>query len=130
MINALCIATELDKSTHRTYFLRVVRGIALEFWEEATIARDRICSAPCERLVRSAVCVVDAKLRRRKKASELVVVQGNQLGVFVPGTLENRGIQAVDAVGVLPYAAPYLMNAESSERNMIEATVTGVQPLV
>ena len=52
------------------------------------------------------------------------------MGVFVPGTLENRGIQAGDAVGVLPYAAPYLMSAESLERNMIEATVTGVQPLV
>ena len=61
--------------------------------EEATSARDRIYSAPCERLVRSAVCVVDAKLRRRKKASELVVVPGNQLGVFVSDTLENRGIQ-------------------------------------
>ena len=130
MINALCIATEFDKPTHRTYFLRVVRGIALEFLEEATSARDRICSAPCERLARSAVCVVDAKLRRGKKASELVVVPGNQLGVFVPDTLENRGIQAGDAVGVLPYAGPYPMSAESLDRNMIEATVTGVQPLV
>ena len=98
--------------------------------EEATSARDRICSAPCERLERSAVCVVDAKLRRRKKASELVVVPGNQLGVFVPGTLENRGIQAGDAVFVLPYAGPYPMNAEGSVRNMIDATITGVQPLV
>ena len=58
------------------------------------------------------------------------MVPGNQLGVFVPGTLENRGIQAGDAVGVLPYAGPYPMNAESLERNMTEATVTGVQPLV
>lgn len=69
MINALCIATEFDQPTTRTYFMRIVRGIALEFLEEATSARDRICSAPCERLVRSASCVVDARLRRGKKAT-------------------------------------------------------------
>ena len=61
--------------------------------------RDRICSAPCERLIRSAVCVVDARLRRGKKATELVVIPGHQLGVFVPEMSENRGIQAGDAVG-------------------------------
>ena len=44
MINALCIATEFDQPTSRTYFMRIVRGIALEFLEEATSARDRICS--------------------------------------------------------------------------------------
>lgn len=130
MIDALCIATNFEEVTHRTYFLRIARGIALEFLEEATSARDRICSAPCERLVRSAVCVVDARLRRGKKATELVVMPGNQLGVFVPETAENRGMQAGDAVGVLPYAGPYPMSAESLDRNMIEATVTGTQPLV
>jgi len=130
MIDALCIATEFEEVTHRTYFLRIARGIALEFLEEATSARDRICSAPCERLVRSAVCVVEARLRRGKKATELVVVPGHQLGVFVPDTAENRGMQAGDAVGVLPYAGPYPMSAESLDRNMIEATVTGTQPLV
>ena len=44
MIDALCIATEFDQPTTRTYFMRIVRGIALEFLEEATSARDRICS--------------------------------------------------------------------------------------
>lgn len=44
MINALCIATEFDQPTSRTYFMRIVRGISLEFLEEATSARDRICS--------------------------------------------------------------------------------------
>eukprot|EP00978_Attheya_sp_CCMP212_P033263 scaffold133473_cov53-Attheya_sp.AAC.2 len=130
MINALCIATDFDKPTSRTYFLRVVRGIALEFLEEATSARDRICSAPCERLVRSAQCVVDAQLRRGKKPTEIVVVPGHQLGVFVPDTLENRGIQSGDAVSILPYAGPYPMSAESLDRNMIEATVTSTQPMV
>ena len=130
MINALCIATEFDKPTHRTYFMRIVRGIALEFLEEVINARDRICSAPCERLVRSAVCVVDARLRRGKKAADLVVMPGKQLGVFVPDSSETRGIQAGDAVGILPYAGPYPMSAESLDRNMIEATVTGVQPMV
>jgi hypothetical protein len=130
MINALCIATEFDQPTSRTYFMRIVRGIALEFLEEATSARDRICSAPCERLVRSAQCVVDAKLKRGKKASDLVVQPGHQLGVFVPDTLENRGIQAGDAVSILPYAGPYPMSAESLDRNMIEATVSNAQPLV
>mmetsp|Transcript_12027 Transcript_12027/g.17077 ORF Transcript_12027/g.17077 Transcript_12027/m.17077 type:complete len:1133 (+) Transcript_12027:3-3401(+) len=130
MINALCIATEFDQPTSRTYFMRIVRGIALEFLEEATSARDRICSAPCERLVRSAQCVVDAKLKRGKKATDLVVQPGHQLGVFVPDTLENRGIQAGDAVSILPYAGPYPMSAESLDRNMIEATVTNAQPLV
>jgi len=130
MINALCIATEFDKPTSRTYFMRIVRGIALEFLEEATSARDRICSAPCERLVRSALCVVDASLKRGKKPSDLVVEPGHQLGVFVPDTLENRGIQAGDAVSILPYAGPYPMSAESLDRNMIEATVTNTQPMV
>lgn len=130
MINALCIATEFDKPTSRTYFLRIVRGIALEFLEEATSARDRICSAPCERLVRSASCVVDASLRRGKKATDLVVQPGHQLGVFVPDTMENRGIQAGDAVSILPYAGPYPMSAESLDRNMIEATVTNTNPMV
>ena len=126
MINALCIATEFDLPTQRTYFLRIARGIALEFLEEATSARDRICSAPCERLVRSQVCIVDAKLRRGKKATELVVLAGHQLGVFIPDTSENRGIQAGDAVGILPYAGPYPMSAESLDRNMIEATAASV----
>jgi replicative DNA helicase len=60
----------------------------------------------------------------------LVVQPGHQLGVFIPDTLENRGIQAGDAVGILPYAGPYPMSAESLDRNMIEATVTNAQPLV
>jgi len=130
MIDSLCIATAFDAQTSRAYFLRVTRGIALEFLEEATSARDRICSAPCERLVRSAMCVVDARLRRGKKATELVVQPGHQLGVFMSDAVENRGIQAGDAVGVLPYAGPYPMSAESLDRNMIEATAGGVNPLV
>ena len=130
MINALCIATEFDSPTSRTYFLRIVRGISLEFLEEVMSARDRICSAPCERLVRSAVCVVDARLKRGKKPTELVVDPGDQLGVFVPDSMENRGIQAGDAVSLLPYAGPYPMSAESLDRNMIEATVTNTNPMV
>jgi len=130
MINALCIATEFDHPTSRTYFLRIVRGISLEFLEEVMSARDRICSAPCERLVRSAVCVVDARLKRGKKPSDLFVVPGDQLGVFVPDSMENRGIQAGDAVSLLPYAGPYPMSAESLDRNMIEATVTNTNPMV
>ena len=130
MINALCIATEFDTPMTRTYFLRIVRGIALEFLEEATSARDRICSSSCERLVRAGLCVVDARLERGKKASDLVVVPGNQLGVFVPDTMDNRGIQAGDAVSVLPYAGPYPLSAESLDRNMIEATVTNTNPMV
>jgi len=58
------------------------------------------------------------------------VQPGHQLGVFIPDTLENRGIQAGDAVSILPYAGPYPMSAESLDRNMIEATVTNAQPLV
>jgi hypothetical protein len=130
MINSLCIATEFDVPTKRTYFLRIVRGIALEFLEEATSARDRICSAPCERLVRSAQCVVDSRLKRGKKPTEIIVDPGSQLGVFVPDTMENRGIQAGDAVSILPYAGPYPMSAESLDRNMIEATVTNTNPMV
>jgi len=130
MINALCLATEFDTPTTRTYFMRIVRGISLEFLEEATSARDRICSAPCERLVRSGTCVVDARLKRGKKATELVVIPGEQLGVFVPDTTENRGIQAGDAVSILPYAGPYPMSAESLDRNMIEATVVNTNPMV
>ncbi|KAL7532812.1 hypothetical protein ACHAXR_004866 [Thalassiosira sp. AJA248-18] len=130
MINALCIATDFDRPTFRTYFMRIARGIALEFLEEATSARDRICSAPCERLVRSAHCVVDARFRRGKKPTDLIVDPGHQLGVFIPDTHENRGMQAGDAVSILPYAGPYPMSAESLDRNMIEATVTNAQPLV
>lgn len=130
MINSLCIATEFDTRMTRTYFLRIVRGIALEFLEEATSARDRICSSSCERLVRGGLCVVDARIERGKKASDLVVVPGHQLGVFVPDSMENRGIQAGDAVSVLPYAGPYPLSAESLDRNMIEATVTNTNPIV
>jgi hypothetical protein len=130
MINALCIATEFDSPTSRTYFLRIVRGISLEFLEEVTSARDRICSAPCERLVRSAVCVVDARLKRGKKPTELLVDAGDQLGIFVPDSMENRGIQAGDAVSLLPYAGPYPMSAESLDRNMVEATVVNTNPMV
>lgn len=130
MINALCIATEFAQATLRTYFLRIVRGIALEFLEEATSARDRICSAPCERLVRAGLCVVDARLKRGKKATELVVVPGDQLGCFVPDNMEQRGIATGDAVSILPYAGPYPMSAESLDRNMIEATVTNTNPMV
>lgn len=130
MINALCIATEFDSPTSRTYFLRIVRGISLEFLEEVMSARDRMCSAPCERLVRASLCVVDARLKRGKKPTELIVEAGDQLGVFVPDSMENRGIQAGDAVSLLPYAGPYPMSAESLDRNMIEATVTNTNPMV
>ena len=61
--------------TRRTYVMRILRGVALEFLEEATSVRDsRICSFPCERLVRLPVCVVAAKIRRGKKATELIVL--------------------------------------------------------
>jgi len=51
--------------------------------------------------------------------------------VFVPDTVsDNRGIQAGDAISILPYAGPYPMSAESLDRNMIEATVSNVQPLI
>ena len=86
--------------------------------------------APCERLVRSASCVVDARLRRGKKPTDLLVDPGYQLGVFIPDTDENRGMQSGDAVSILPYAGPYPLSAESLDRNMIEATVTNAQPLV
>jgi AAA domain len=130
MINQLCVNTIFDTATARTYFLRIVRGIALEFLEEATSARDRICSAPCERLVRAGTCVVDARLERGKKVSELIVLPGDQLGVWQPDANENRGIQVGDAVSILPYAGPYPMSAESLDRNMIEATITNTNPMV
>lgn len=129
MINALCISTKFEESNHRNYFMRIVRGIALEFLEEVTSARDRICTQHCERLVRSQLCVVNAKIQRGRKGNELVVIPGYQLGVFIPDTVENRGIQAGDAVGILPYAGPYPMSAESLDRNMVEATVTGLNPM-
>jgi hypothetical protein len=129
MINALCISTKFEESNHRSYFMRIVRGIALEFLEEVTSARDRICTQHCERLVRSQLCVVNAKIQKGRKGNELVVIPGYQLGVFIPDTVENRGIQAGDAVGILPYAGPYPMSAESLDRNMVEATVTGLNPM-
>lgn len=47
----------------------------MEFLEEGTSARDRICSFPGEILVRLAVsCVVDAKIRKGKKTTELIVL--------------------------------------------------------
>jgi hypothetical protein len=130
MINALSIATDFESPKKRTYFMRIVRGIALEFLEEATSARDRICSAPCERLVRSLLCVVDAQLKRGRKNGELIVVPGEQLGIYIPDNnfMDNRGIQSGDAVSILPYAGPYPMSAESLDRNMIEATVVNTQP--
>ena len=44
--------------------------------------------------------------------------------------MDSRGIQAGDAVSILPYAGPYPMSAESLDRNMVEATVTNASPLV
>ena len=65
----------------------IVRGVALECLGEATSARDRICSFPCaERLVPLVVCVVAAKIRRGKKATELIVLPMQQLDIFVPAT--------------------------------------------
>jgi hypothetical protein len=129
MIAQLCVVTDFDPPTHRSYFLRIVRGISLEFLEEATSARDRICSSPCERLVRTSLCVVDARLERGKKPTEIVVHPGDQLGCFVPEN-DQRGIAAGDAVSLLPYAGPYPMSAESLDRNMIEATVINTNPMV
>jgi len=132
MINALAIATDFESPKKRTYFMRIVRGISLEFLEEATSARDRICSAPCERLVRSLLCVVEAQLKRGRKNAELVVMPGDQLGIYIPESnfMDNRGIQSGDAVSILPYAGPYPMSAESLDRNMIEATVVSTTPIM
>jgi hypothetical protein len=44
--------------------------------------------------------------------------------------MENRGIQTGDAVSILPYAGPYPLSAESLDRNMLEATVTNMNPMV
>jgi hypothetical protein len=44
--------------------------------------------------------------------------------------MEQRGIAAGDAVSILPYAGPYPMSAESLDRNMIEATVINMNPMV
>lgn len=125
MIDALVVATNLDAS--RTWLLRIVRGIALEFLEEATSARDRFCSTHCERLVKSGLCVVNAKLERGKKATELLVVPGDQLGVILQ---EGRGIQAGDAVSIMHYASPYPTSAESLDRDMMEAIVVNTNPMV
>jgi hypothetical protein len=122
----LCVVTQLGDK--RTYFLRIVRAIALEFLEEATTARDRICSSPCERLVRQGLCIVNVKLERGKKPADLVVKPGDQLGVFIAD--ENRGLQAGDAVSILPYAGPYPLSAESLDRNLIEAVVTSTNPMI
>lgn len=129
-IEALCIATDFSHPFYRAYILRIVKGIALEFLQDATSARDRICSIPCGKLVRSADCVVNATIRRGKKPTDLVVYPGHQLGVFVPDTMENRGMQTGDAVGILPYVNSYPFSAESLDRNLIEATVVGIQPMV
>lgn len=126
VIRSLCVVTELGDK--RTYFLRIVRAIALEFLEEATTARDRICSSPCERLVRQGLCVVNVKLERGKKPADLVVKPGDQLGVFIAD--ENRGLQAGDAVSILPYAGPYPLSAESLDRSLIEAVVTSTNPMI
>ena len=84
MINQLCIATNFKNGqTARAYFLRIVRGIALEFLEEATSARDRICSAHCERLVRTGQCVVDAGLRRGRRETEILVNPGHQVRLLL-----------------------------------------------
>lgn len=126
VIRSLCVVTQLGDK--RTYFLRVVRAIALEFLEEATTARDRICSSSCERLVRQGLCIVNVKLERGKKPADLVVKPGDQLGVFIAD--ENRGLQAGDAVSILPYAGPYPLSAESLDRNLIEAVVTSTNPMI
>jgi len=80
-------------------------------------------------LVRSAYC-----LQQGKKPADLVVIPGRQLGVFIPETYENHGMQAGDAVSILPYAVlvrPYgVMSADSLDWNMIEATVAHAAPLV
>ena len=81
--------------------------------------------APCERLVRSSQCVVDARLRRGKKPTDLVVQPGHQLGVFIPDTLENRGIQAGDAVSILPYAGPYPMLVLSEMKKSVLVHCSG-----
>jgi hypothetical protein len=44
--------------------------------------------------------------------------------------MENQGVQDGDAVGILPYAGPYPVSAESLDRNMIEATVTGTHNMI
>ncbi|GAX22248.1 hypothetical protein FisN_19Lh318 [Fistulifera solaris] len=126
VIRSLCVVTQLGDK--RPYFLRIVRAIALEFLEEATTARDRICSSPCERLVRQGLCIVNVKLERGKKPADLVVKPGDQLGVFIAD--ENRGLQAGDAVSILPYAGPYPLSAESLDRNLIEAVVTSTNPMI
>jgi len=80
--------------------------------------------------VRTGQCVVDAQLCRGRRDTEIVVKPGYQLGVFIPEIQDSRGIQAGDAVSILPYAGPYPMSAESLDRNLVEAIVTNASPLV
>lgn len=123
MIAALCIATHFDTPNARTYALRVIRNACFEFLQEAMSSRDRICSASADRLAAAGVCFRNVRLERHRQKKDSLAV----LDVAQPlDPHENRGIQAGDAVSILPYAGPYPMSAESLDRNMIEAVVVAV----
>ena len=81
MINALHIATYFDKPTHQACLVIIVRGIALEFLEEAISLGDWICLPLCESLVKSSICILlNAQLKRGRKATEILVFPQNKIG--------------------------------------------------
>ena len=80
MINALYIATDFDKPTHRACLMIIVRGIALEILEEAISLGDWICSPLCERLVKSSICTLNAQLKHGRKATEILVFPQKKIG--------------------------------------------------
>ena len=69
------------------------------------------------------------KLEEGRKLLNILFSMGSNLIYLfhIPSwKIEESG----DAVGILSFASPYPMSAKSLDRNMIEATVTGINPMI
>ena len=75
-------------------------------------------------------CVLQMlKLEEGRKLLNILFSMGSNLIYLfqIPSwKIEESG----DAVGILSFASPYPMSAKSLDRNMIEATVTGINPMI
>jgi len=126
-LSVLGNCTYFTNDAVRQYWCRVVRGICLEFIEEAITCRDRLCSSPV-RLLQQLNMVLYPVVLVPHKTKALVyttVVSGNypQQQQQESG---QRGWVSGDAIGILPFADGAVVNAAALDQYLIEGTILSV----
>jgi len=123
----LAIRTKFSNEHARQYWLRIARGICLEFTEEALSVRDRLCSV-APRYLSGQSCVCPAVLTASQKQN-VYVAKLHDNGMLINEYVNTeRGWVAGDAVGLLPFVGDVGASAEALDSYLLEGTLLSSTP--